>query len=235
MNQLLPKILIFLTFFGSCIIIGLLLSALVTTSWITSNILYVSPHSSNVTGASEKNNKYGYVQFGLFNYEKTLNHGYGERVDKDINVVEVIKDDQEVLGNYHLWLFTALGTGFSLFASSVGAVGSVIATIKEQSGTALITTSNVVSGMGQIVALVCWMIQFIQYLQHNVLLAIDQEKWSSKGQSTFGYSFYFILMAFGFIILNIVLLVSARRIDKRYRRSLEGPTDEKEGNSIMLY
>lgn len=100
MNQLLPKILIFLTFFGSCIVIGLLLSALVTTSWITSSIVYI-PHAVNGTsvGANEKNNKYGLVQFGLFNYEKTLNHGYGERHEKDINVVSVIKaNNNEVLG-----------------------------------------------------------------------------------------------------------------------------------------
>lgn len=226
MNQLLPKVLIFLTFFGSCIIIGLLLSSLVTTNWIISNVTYI---------ANDRSNKYGIINFGLFNYVKTLNHGYGERIEKDINVVEVIKADDEQLGNYWLWLFTALGTGFSLFASSIAAIVSVVGTIKERGGMALMITSNLVSGFGQFVALVCWAVQFIMYLQHNVLLKVDQEKWSSKGQTTFGYSFYFIICAFFIIILNLIFLMSARRAEIRFRKNLEGPIDEKEGNSIMLY
>lgn len=231
MNQLLPKVLIFLTFFLSCIITGLLLSALCTTSWIESRIKYLANGS-----ASEQSSKYGHVQFGLFNYVKVLNHGYGERVEKDINVIEIVKADDEQLGNYWLWLFTALGTGFSLFASSIAAVASVVGTIKERGGgMALMITSNVVSGLGQFVALVCWAIQFIVYLQHNVLLKVDQEKWSSKSLATFGYSFYFIVFAFFIIIVNIIFLVSARRADIRFRKNLEGSSDEKEGNSIMLY
>lgn len=230
MNQILPKVFIFLTFFGSCIIIGLLLSSLVTTCWISSHVSY-----NGSTSAGDRSSKYGHVQFGLFNYVKTLNHGYGERNEKDINVVEIVKADDEQLGNYWLWLFTALGTGFSLFASSIAAVASVVGTIKEKGGMALMITSNVVSGLGQFVALVCWAIQFIIYLQHNVLLKVDQEKWTSKGHSRFGYSFYFIILAFFIIILNIIFLVSARRAETRFRKNLEGPMDEKEGNSIMLY
>jgi hypothetical protein len=232
MNQLLPKILIFLTFFGSCVVIGLLLSAIVTTCWIQADVFY----KNSATESNDQSSKYGVVMFGLFSYEKSLNHGYGERNEKNINVVEIVKRDDEVLGNYYLWLFTAMGTGFSLFASSVAAVASVIGTIREKSnGMALIITSNVVSGMGMIVAFVCWILQFVNYLQHNVLLAVDQDKWSSAGRSTFGYSFYFILTAFLVILINIALLTSARRAEFRYKRSLEGPIEEKEGNSIMLY
>jgi hypothetical protein len=232
MNQLLPKVLIFLTFFGSCIIIGLILSSLVTTAWVVSSVSWTT---GNNASASERNSKYGFIQFGLFNYQKTLNHGYGERIEKDINVIEVVKGDEEQLGNYWLWLGTALGTGFSLFTSAIAAVASVVATIKEKSSMALMLTANCVSGFGQFVALACWAIQFITYLQHNVLLQVDQDKWTSRGLSTFGYSFYFILFAFLIIIVNIVLLVSAKRAENRFRKNLEGPMDEKDGNSIMLY
>jgi hypothetical protein len=225
MNQLLPKILIFLTFFGSCVVIGLLLSAIVTTCWIQSEVFYKSESSDS---------KHGMVNFGLFSYEKSLNHGYGARTEKNINVVEIIKREDEVLGNYYLWLLTAMGSGFSLFASSFAAVASVIGTIREK-GMALIIASNVFSGLGMIVAFICWILQFVNYLQHNVLLKVDQDKWSSAGRSAFGYSFYFIIAAFLIILVNIVLLISARRADFRYKRSLAGPIEEKEGNSIMLY
>jgi clarin len=232
MKHLLPKVLIFLTFFVSCFIIGLLLSALVTTAWIRSDVSYLAATGN---GSASERSKYGFVQFGLFNYLKTLNHGYGER-NHEVNVIDIVKrDDDNELGNYWLWLFTALGTGFSLFASSIAAVASVVGTIKEKGGMALILTSNVVSGIGQFVALVCWAIQFVVYLNHNVLLKVDQDKWTSKDQATFGYSFYFILLAFSLIILNVVFLMSARRAESRFRRNLERPIDEKEGNSIMLY
>jgi clarin len=227
MNQLLPRLLIFLTFFGNCLIIGLLLSALVTSSWITANISYISTNGDR--------SKYGFVNFGLFNYEKTLNHGYGERNEKDINVISVIKDDDEVLGNYNLWLGTALGTGLSLFASSVAAVLSVIGTIREKTSMLLIITSNVVSGLAQILSFTCWILQFVHHLRDNVLLKVDQEKWTSKDQARFGYSFFFVLIAFLLVFINLILLTTARRVENRHRKNLEDPIEEKEGNSIMLY
>lgn len=94
--------------------------------------------------------------------------------------------------------------------------------------------SNAAAAIGQLVAFVCWILQFFHYLQHNVLLKEDQKLWTSKSQSTFGYSFYFIVAAFLLVMLNLVLLVTAVRINKRHRKCLE-PIEEKEGNSIMLY
>lgn len=224
MNRLLPKVFIFITFFGSCIIIGLLLSALVTRKWIVSD---VSP-SGNVTSRTQ----YGTIEFGLFDYQKSLNHGYGIR-HENFSVLEIIKTDEDFM-SYHLWLFTALGTGISLFASAVAAVASVIGTIKQDGGMALMFTSNVVSGIGQIVAFICWALQFFHYLQHNVLMKDETKKWTSAGQSTFGISFYFIIFAFIVVMINLTLLFSATRIEKRHRKQLE-PIEEKEGNSIMLY
>jgi hypothetical protein len=196
----------------------------------------LSQQSTGNASVNEKNSKkYGTINFGLFNYEKKLNHGVGERTEKDINVIEIMRDDEQILGSYSLWMFTALGTGLSLFASSVAAVASVIGTIKEKSGMAIIIASNVVSGFGQIVAFACWIIQFINSLQHNVLLQVDQARWTTKGQSTFGYSFYLVVLAFCIILINVILLIFARRSERRFKRTLEGPIDEKEGNSIMLY
>lgn len=94
--------------------------------------------------------------------------------------------------------------------------------------------SNVAAAVGQIVAFVSWILQFIYYLSSNVLLKEDQKLWTSNQLSTFGYSFYFIVAAFLVVLMNLVLLMMAVRIEKRHRKSLE-PIEEKEGNSIMLY
>lgn len=228
MNRLLPKVLIFLTFFGSCIIIGLLLSALVTNCWIISEVTFISP----TTGNSSSKSQYGTIQFGLFDYFKSLNHGYGLR-HENFSVLNIIKNEENFM-DYWLWLLTALGAGFSLFSSAVAAVASVIGTIKKKGGMALMVVSNICAGIGQVVSFVCWILQFFYHLQHNVLLKEDQSRWSSKGQSTFGFSFFFITAAFIIVMINIILLLSAARMEKRHRKNLE-PIEEKEGNSIMLY
>lgn len=228
MNRLLPKVLIFLTFFGSCIIIGLLLSALVTNCWVISEVTFISQTSGNTTSKTQ----YGSIQFGLFNYQKALNHGYGLR-HENYSVLNIIKNEENFM-DYWLWLFTALGAGCSLFSSAVAAVASVIGTIKKNGGMALVVVSNVVAGIGQLVSFVCWVLQFYYYLQHNVLLKDEQKRWTSSGQASFGYSFVFIICAFIVVIINLILLSSAMRAEKRNRKSLE-PIEEKEGNSIMLY
>ena len=229
MNRFLPKVLIFLTFFGSCIVIGLLLSALVTNCWVFSNVKFLNtPTSGNAT----LRNQFGTIQLGLFNYQKSLNHGYGMR-NENFSVLNIIKTEEEFM-DYYLWLFTALGTGLSLFASAVGAVSSVIGSIKQKGGMALMVASNIIAGIGQVTAFICWILQFLQYLQHNVLLRDEQKRWSSEGEASFGYSFFFIVFAFVIVIINLILLLSAARIEKSHRKSLE-PIEEKEGNSIMLY
>lgn len=225
MNALLPKLLIFATFFGSCIAIGLILSALVTTNWIVATPQLVSGSTSPTTK--------GFIQFGLFNYQKTLNHGYGER-KSNFSVLEAIKSEPELM-SYYLWLFTTLGTGFALFSSTFAAVASVIGTIRKDGGVFVMVVSNVAAGIGQLVAFICWTIQFAQYLTHNVLMQQDQGRWTSKDQSTFGYSFYLIILSFFLVLINIILLTISARIQREHRKSLEGPVEEKEGNSIMLY
>lgn len=94
--------------------------------------------------------------------------------------------------------------------------------------------SNIAAGIGQCVAFVCWVVQFYRYLLHNVLLVEERKQWSSSGMATLGYSFYFIVFAFIFVLMNLMLLMIANRIEKSHRKSLE-PAGEKEGNSIMLY
>ena len=106
------------------------------------------------------------------------------------------------------FLIAALGAGFSLFSSAVSAVASVIGTIKKKGKIYLLVVSNIASGIGQIIAFVCWMIQFFQYLTHNTLMVTDMDKWTTNDNTGFGYSFYFIIIAFLIVLVNIFLLTS---------------------------
>ena len=63
-------------------------------------------------------------------------------------VIEFIKSEPDIM-SYWLWLCTALGAGFSLFASAISAVASVIksASASKKSGTMfLLVISHVASG-----------------------------------------------------------------------------------------
>lgn len=188
--------------------------------------------TSSSGNATTLKNQFGNVQLGLFNYEKSLNHGYGIR-NENFSILNIIKTEEEFM-DYYLWLFTALGTGLSLFASAIAAVASVIGSIKKRGGMAMMVASNTIAGIGQLLAFVCWVLQYFKYLQHNVLLRDEQKRWTSKGGATFGYSFFFIVFAFIVVIINLILLLTAARIEKTHRKGLE-PIEEKEGNSIMLY
>jgi hypothetical protein len=153
--------------------------------------------------------------------------------NENFSVLEIIKTEEEFM-DYNLWLLTALGTGLSLFASAVSAIASVIGSIKQKGGMALMIMSNATAGIGQIIAFICWVLQFYKHLQFNVLLRDEQKRWSSKGEASFGYSFFFIVFAFVVVIINLTLLFSASRMQRTNRKNLE-PIEEKEGNSIMLY
>lgn len=224
MNRLLPKILTFSTFLGSCAIVGLILSSLVSNCWISSDVTFISTPGNA--------NQYGMIQFGLFNYQKALNHGYGLRHD-NFSVLNILKTEFDFM-SYELWLMTVLSTVLSLFASIFAAIASVIGTIRKNGGVAMMIVPNTVSGFGQLFAIVCWVLQYFQYLQHNVLLKEEQKKWTSRGKSTLGYSFFFVVAAFFFVILNLFLLVLAIKIEKRYKKS-SAPLEKEESNSIMLY
>lgn len=64
--------LVFATFFGSCIVVGLLVAALTTDYWIISE----AKRHTNGTITKEPAGK---VNFGLFSGYKGLNIGYGVR------------------------------------------------------------------------------------------------------------------------------------------------------------
>lgn len=134
--------LVFATFFGNCLVVGLLVASLTTDYWIQA---HAKRHSSNGTATAEQ--AAGRVNFGLFAGYKNLNVGYGTR-PVTIDVVDFMRAEPAAM-NYWLWLGAALGVGFATFASAVGAIASVLksASMGKRRGTmVLLFVSNVASG-----------------------------------------------------------------------------------------
>ncbi|KAK9501230.1 hypothetical protein O3M35_011982 [Rhynocoris fuscipes] len=103
---------IFSTFLGSCLCIGLLAAALGTRYWIVSKAIRLNNSKS-----------YGEIFFGLFEGERDLNVGYGTR-QYPINVPSEMSE----MMIYSLWLGTVVCMCAGIIFSAAAAVFAVINT-----------------------------------------------------------------------------------------------------------
>lgn len=141
--------------------------------------------------------------------------------------------------SFWLWLITTLGTGFGLLACAVAAIAAVLksASAAKKGGTmVLLLASNISAACAQVIAFSAWLVQFYQYLIHNVLIAEHQQlHWSSAGLAYLGYSFYLVVISTIVILINITILLYAKRREHRDRHRLEPLSKDKNQAAIMLY
>ncbi|KAM8704845.1 hypothetical protein ACLKA7_009324 [Drosophila subpalustris] len=220
------RALVFSTFFGSCLAIGLLLVSVTTNHWIRAY-----PKRINSTEAK------GDVNFGLFYGSQYLNVGVGERCHP-MEVYSFIRTEHGD-NSFWLWLITTLGTGLGLLACAVAAIAAVLksASAAKKGGTmVLLLASNISAACAQVVAFVAWLVQFYQYLIHNVLLTEHQQQhWTSTGLANLGYSFYLVIISTIVVLINITILLYAKRREHRDRHRLEPHSKDKNQAAIMLY
>ncbi|KAH8313133.1 hypothetical protein KR067_000811, partial [Drosophila pandora] len=220
------RALVFSTFFGSCLAIGLLLVSLTTNHWVRAN-----PRRKSSSEAA------GEVNFGLFYGSQQLNPGFGVRTNP-VDVYTFVRTENAET-SFWLWLLTTLGTGFGLLACAVAAIAAVLksASGAKKGGTmVLLLAANISAAGAQVVAFVSWLVQFFEYFQHNVLLTEQQQQhWYSTGMAYLGYSFYLVVISTIVVLLNITVLLYAKRRELRDRQRLEPPSEDKNQTAIMLY
>lgn len=236
MNLILTRTLIFMTFLGSCVILGLLMSATAKDAWIVAEASYIpnalSPTSSTSRQIEDaKRSKYGNVKLGLIYYEKTLNSGYGLRQNKT-RTQDVLETEVEFI-SYNVYVMICVALSVSFMASAAALISSIFGTLREKGEIFFTSLFNGVSLIGQISVMAGWNYQNLSYLKKNMILNIDKRNWTSSDLSGIGISFYFLLAASIATIINLVTLFVVRVL-KRQRRASKN-LDEKEGNSIMLY
>lgn len=93
------------------------------------------------------------------------------------------------------------------------------------------------TAIAQIIAFICWLIQFYQYLTHNVLLLEDRNQhWYTKELAQLGHSFFLVLAGVIIVIINLIILCVVVSWERKERRTVhEEPVDEKMAGAIMLY
>ncbi|XP_017057160.1 uncharacterized protein LOC108098608 [Drosophila ficusphila] len=220
------RALVFSTFFGSCLAIGLLLVSMTSNHWVRAQ-------ARRNSSAEAK----GEVNFGLFYGTQHLNPGFGVR-PYPVDVYSFVRTENSET-SFWLWLLTTLGTGFGLLACAVAAIAAVLksASAAKRGGTmVLLLAANVSAAGAQVVAFVAWLVQFYNYFTLNVLLAEHQQQhWYSTGLAYLGYSFYLVVISTIVVLLNIAVLLYASRRELRDRNRLEPPSEDKNKAAIMLY
>ncbi|KAK6622088.1 hypothetical protein RUM44_001895 [Polyplax serrata] len=218
---------IFLTFFGSCLAVGLIVAALGTKCWVTARAKRLSnPNESD-----------GKINLGLFEGEKKLNVKYGWR-EYLIQVTKLVRSEPEFL-MYWAWIGTIGCLLVGLLFSTLCAVFAVLNTATNQYlallGIPGLYIWNLLAASFQTFSVILWVVQFIQKLQYNVMSREDLDnRWTSEGMASLGFSFWFVVGAIIVHFGNVLAIYVGTREPKKFKSSIP-VVEEKSGGAIMLY
>ncbi len=102
---------------------------------------------------------------------------------------------------------------------------------------------NSLAAFASFVSLITWIVQFYIKLQYNVLQREDVGNggWNSLGKANIGHSFWLVVIACGFFILNVIVVQLLMRKRNQGSSSSKPLTkkhlvmDTKPNGNLMLY
>lgn len=227
------RIIVFLTFFICCGCIIFLAVSLATKEWIVAKPVRIVV---NLTDEDEGKFR-GYINFGLFEGSKELNHGFGNR-KTHISIRQEISQNPSFMSN-GLWLFTiicvSLATLFALISAVFAIINTVLIPVEIIMGVMGLYLWNSIGALFSLAAVISWTIQYFTKLKDNVMTIEEQDKnWTSKDKAWLGYSFWFVVIVIIFFLLNISLVTLA--LQQPWDRRKSKPVSEKNPEGvIMLY
>ncbi|KAH6948842.1 hypothetical protein HPB50_026578 [Hyalomma asiaticum] len=236
--DLVQRVFTFLTFFVCCGCLAFLTVSLATQEWIEAKPVMLVYVSNNSIQQDENEGKFkGEVSFGLFHGKKTLNYGLGPR-HSTFSIKEELQKNPTLM-IFGLWLVTVLGISlavvFGLVSCIFAIVNSVMTPVEAITGRAGLYLWNTVGGLFCLVAIISWVVQFYLKLSHNVMTQDEQnDKWTSEGRASLGYSFYFLVVALVLFSLNVCILVVASLQPWGWKKPKHITPKNPEG-VIMLY
>ncbi|CAB3383901.1 clarin-3-like [Cloeon dipterum] len=220
---------IFATFLGCCLALGLLVGALGTPYWVVSRAERI-PNT-------EKSN--GSVNFGIFTGRKSLNVGYGTRTS-EFQVDELVQLDADAFALDRVyWWGTVAGLTAGLLLATLSAILAALNTAVTPAaalpGVPGIYLCNSLAIAANIATLAFWGVAFYKSFQYNVLTRDDLDNhWTTDGKAMFGFSYWLVLGAAIVHLVNIVVLAVGTR-ERESRSTVTPIAEEKTNGAIMLY
>lgn len=244
---------VFVTFFGCCFSLALLAAALGTRYWFVSSCRQrINPIANSISQVNRKTlpsnttevvytededgdsayrpNSTGFINFGLFQGDKGLNVGFGERISQ----FEVSGTDG--LMSQSLWAGTIACLSLGLLFAVLGAVFAVVNTattpVEAITGIPGLYIWNGLAALFELVAVICWAVQFSSNLTHNVLIVDSLGGWTTEGGEALGYSFWLVVVAVVVHCANCAL-IGFGTYEPKVKEKLQEP--DKANNDILLY
>ncbi|XP_059469193.1 clarin-2-like [Neocloeon triangulifer] len=220
---------IFVTFLGCCLALGLLVGALGTPYWVLSTAERI-PNTEKSDGS---------IHFGIFTGRKSLNVGYGTRTT-EFQVEELMLLDADAFAlNRVYWWGTVGGLTAGLLLATLSAILAALNTAVTPAsalpGIPGIYLCNSLAVAANVATLAFWGVAFHKSFQYNVLTREDLENhWTTDGKAYFGFSFWLVIGAAVVHILNILILAIGTR-DRESRSTVTPVVEEKTNGAIMLY
>lgn len=218
---------IFVTFFGSCFAMVLLVASLGTKQW-------VNARAKRTTNPQESEGK---IQFGLFEGKKELNVAYGWRT-YEIDVIHMLKYEPEFL-MYGFWMGTivsvCIGLCFSALSGIFAAINAATTPSSCLAGVRGLYLWNFLALLSDLTAVGLWLTEYFLSIQYNVMSREDRDNmWTSEGMAEMGYSFWFVVGAAAATFVDIIVIYIANSESKEIT-PVYPVLEEKTNGAIMLY
>ncbi|XP_064465884.1 clarin-3-like [Ornithodoros turicata] len=236
--DLVQRVFTFLTFFVCCGCLAFLTVSLATQEWISAKPFMLVYVTNDSIPQSENEGKFrGEVTFGLFHGKKVLNYGLGPRHSTFSLKEEMTKNPTLMI--FALWLVTVLGISlaiiFGLVSCIFAVINSVMTPVETVTGRVGLYLWNGVGALFCLTAIIAWVVQFYLKLQRNVMTVEEQQdRWTSDGRASLGYSFYFLVVALGLFCVNICILAITSLQPWEWKKPKRIAPKNPEG-VIMLY
>lgn len=241
--KVVKRVFISLTIFCSCMAVVLLCVGFGTKFWIQSGAKrlegFAFYSNTNVTTDATTYDRFtGTVHFGLLEGETVLNFGLGSRTST-FNIKEEYDKDENFI-DFKLWVATIVTLSLAILFGVIGGGFSILNVVSNPiewiTGIGGLYVWNTVAGVFNLTCVILWVVLFYTKFKDNVMTKEDKDKgWNSADQASFGYSFWIVVGAMFFYVVNCVLVYLSSR-EPEFQRRTNAVVNEKPADGIiMLY
>ncbi|XP_038064814.1 clarin-1-like [Patiria miniata] len=207
-----------LVFIFSLAAVGALVAAAATAHWVGAvalrqNLILNGSEPPQVPDENGQIPEYtGYIQFGLFNGQKTFNPGLGQRDTVYFAVFIEHADVYSIGYPIFVFLFIIIAAIFALVSAIFGLVNTLTVPIETIHGPIGLYMWNGIGAVCTLLACVLYLVLLLTKLTENVLNQedIDSPNNFRTSSASFQYSYWLVVVGCGLFIVNLFCIFLAK-------------------------